>query len=379
MQVRKRRRTGIVVKGTYSSNNRVLQTRSNVLIEDYMEDIVGNFPNDNAMFSTKTRLKVGVINASIPQTNTNGKFLYWIVYKNFPYRNQGFTASTTPVPSSWPGLPTDSQAAVQVASRTNPSKPSVDLPLLAFELKDFPEMIRQTGISLLKRERPTHVRNNLNNEFGWAPLIGDLIKLLEFSKLVDSRVNTLKSLHEGKSISRTQTVFQDAMSVVTNDIVLESEFGRLVIGRRTTTTKVKKWASIKWIPTLTPPELDYDIYKDATSLVLGLRLRPRLLWDAMPWTWLFDWYTNVGDFLQATDNSYATIANACVMTSYVRVDTVVPTSASPQIVRGLTVGSKRFEQKARVANVPITLTANAPFLGARELSILFQLANNYKK
>lgn len=344
-----------------------------------MEDIVGNFPNDNAMFSTKTRLKVGVINASIRQTNVGGKFLYWIVYKNFPYRNQGFTASTIPVPSSWPGLPTDSQAAVQVASRTNPSKPSVDLPLLAFELKDFPEMIRQTGISLLKRERPTHVRNNLNNEFGWAPLIGDLIKLLEFPKLVDSRVNTLKSLHEGKSISRTQTVFQDAMSVVTNDIVLESEFGRNVIGRCTTTTKVKKWASIKWIPTLAPPELDYDIYKDATSLVLGLRLRPRLLWDAMPWTWLFDWYTNVGDFLQATDNSYATIANACVMTSYVRDDKVVPTSASPQIARGLTAGFKRFEQKARVVNVPITLTANAPFLGARELSILFQLANNYKK
>jgi hypothetical protein len=44
-----------------------------------------------------------------------------------------------------------------------------------------------------------------------------------------------------------------------------------------------------------PPELDL------LGNVLGFHSTPKLLWDAIPWTWLIDYFANVGDFLEASN------------------------------------------------------------------------------
>lgn len=343
---------------------------------EYMEDIVGNSSGDNNMYSSQVSQSSGVINHSRENRNfVTGKFLHFTSWINYPYDNRD-AIDNAPLPTTWAGLPSDVSSATIAASRSNPGSPGVDLPLLLFELKDLPDMIRQTGIQFLGRRKPSHVRNNLNNDFGWAPLIGDLSKLLKFQEMVDNRISILRDLHEGKTHTRTVTVFSDSYTVK-QDKRLYSGFLEALHGTVTTRVSVKKWASIKWVPTVQPPGLQRNIHREAVQLVLGLRLRPRALWDAMPWSWLVDWYSNVGDFLQATDNTYATFASACVMERYSADTTIIPTHGS--LVKGATQGTIRRTTKSRKANIPISLTAESPLLGAKQLSILFQLANNYKK
>lgn len=376
MYARKRWRRGPARTGRIIWQGKPGGTISFDSSSEYMEDIVGNPTGDNNMYSTQTFPTSGVINFSRENRTLGGVFKHYSSWINFPYDNRDAT-NDAPLPNTWAGLPTDVSAATEAASRSNPSSPGVDLPLFLFELKDFPDMIRQTGIQLLGRRKPTHVRNNLNNEFGWAPLIGDLSKLLQFQDLVEKRISTLKDLHEGKSIRRNVTVFSDSYTVTQTGKSLYAAFLESLSGDVTTRVSVKKWASIKWIPPSRPPELQRDIHREAVQLVLGLRLRPRLLWDAMPWSWLVDWYSNIGDYIQATDNTYATFASACVMEMYTSDTTIIPTGGS--MVKGATRGRIRRSTKSRRANIPISLTAESPLLGAKQLSILFQLANNYKK
>ena len=43
--------------------------------------------------------------------------------------------------------------------------------------------------------------------------------------------------------------------------------------------------------------------------LLGLRPTPAVIWNSLPWTWLIDWFTNVGDIL---DNITASQTERCV-------------------------------------------------------------------
>lgn len=60
------------------------------------------------------------------------------------------------------------------------------------------------------------------------------------------------------------------------------------------------------------PELDVDdesmnryIKKIRQQLLLhGLRINPTHIWAAIPWSWLIDWFTNIGDIIARADEAW---------------------------------------------------------------------------
>ena len=85
------------------------------------------------------------------------------------------------------------QLRVRLLASTGPLTPKVNLPLFIFELKDIPMMLKHAGDLLHKIKTPSRLSLDkeaaaatLAYQFGWAPLIQDLSKLINFSELVQN-------------------------------------------------------------------------------------------------------------------------------------------------------------------------------------------------
>lgn len=146
----------------------------------------------------------------------------------------------------------------------------------------------------------------LGVEFGWKPLVRDIQKLYGLWHTIDRRIADLIR-NNGKGVRRRVTLQDD---VTTNQVSTVYPYAPInVIGAPTTkpgvtvhtvttTTETKIWWAGKfvyWIP-------------DTSSSLWGLKARaalfgalptPGVLYAAMPWSWLADWFTDIGEIADA--------------------------------------------------------------------------------
>jgi hypothetical protein len=140
-------------------------------------------------------------------------------------------------------------------------------------------------------------------EFGWKPLVSDLGKMLDFVASTDKRVLELNRLKSGKGLRRNITVWDDLAeggAFIHYIGPLYSNGTRIWLHQE---TERRIWVSIVWRPT-SPPDgsTDADTLSLARQLVWGLNVSPASLWEAMPWSWLIDWFGSFGDYLEANRN-----------------------------------------------------------------------------
>jgi len=216
-------------------------------------------------------------------------------------------------------------------NKTKPGKPVADLGVFLTELRSdglptlpftkglFGQLLHGMPLGQIPRYLQAEVKKFLrpgskntgkevlNVEFGWKPLVRDLRKLYYLWQTLDRRVADLVR-NNGKGIRRKATLDE------TNDSAQEvHEYPYPWVGALfepppaigggtrytvTSTTKTKTWYASKyvyWIP-------------DTSSSLWGLRARaalfgalptPELIWNAMPWSWLSDWFTDVGEIASA--------------------------------------------------------------------------------
>jgi len=213
---------------------------------------------------------------------------------------------------------------------------------------------------------------NLAYQFGWEPLISDMWKLLTFQESYEKKRKELMRLYSGSGLRRNINLetLTDTFSESGN---FQGGFGTAFnfSGVRTRTTKI--WGSIRWKPTVVPPggvPTDLAVYRAA----LGLDITLASVWEAIPWSWLVDWFTSAGDFLAAHRNTVpAHFSNICIMRKSECVGRFTSTSnPNGRSWRGATAAFLK-EERTPYADL-IYPTAYLPFLGNGQLSILGSLA-----
>jgi hypothetical protein len=378
-----------------------LQTPTNatqqsfVVYSDRCQDTVGNWNGENGLLIDKMD-KRGIAPLSCNIVNPAG---WTLVIRNwFPTVNTGSISHISQT------IISDGALATEVLARSNPSKPYISVPNFLYEMKDLPGMIRDMGRLNIQLQNLARAKKSgnvspelmaghaaghyLGAQFGWAPLISDLKKLLDFQKQVDRRINDLDRLfNKNGGLHRTvgkpnPKKGKPGGFVVTSQefnpqYVTESVFfgvaGNIVCNFHKTTV-TKRWGSVRWTAVSLPSNryTNKELQSLATRLVFGANLNPEAIWDAIPWSWLIDWFTNVGTFLGAYTNVIPVHASTpLVMThkrtvgTYTRVDNVSIISGGG--------GTTVLESKARNL-ATATLSASVPFLSARQLSILSALA-----
>lgn len=383
------------------SNQNSLTTRI-----DNCQDGVG-FPAGNGLIITHRRTKWAPLNGAV----------YYTV--NAPQRvrtkivNLYMSADTLPVGHLSVSFPAFSGASL--AARMNPNRPKMDLPVFLAELKDLPgmvkeiqsfaqtmpkvvELIRDTGFHLLAqlalhraKRSPRYAAKTtaealgsglLSYEFGWEPLLSDLWKLTGFQDAYNRKLKDLSHLYDNPAgMRRRLRLGEGSASLIQNNQTLNS--GTFTVkGNVITETTSTMWCTQRFLPLGKPPSLDQR-KRMAVKSLLGLNLSPSQLWAIMPWSWLIDWFSDVGNFLDANRGGIPISAgDVWVM----RHDRSVVTRANLQFIPGYPTGifsggygSALSETKTRTRAAVTPFPTSIPFLGPTQVSLLSSLSVSRRK
>lgn len=326
---------------------------------------------------------------SIRRTTKSGGQLYGKQASIIGHDWKGYIATwqaSDSAATSHLSLPTldTSQAALDVIRRTNPSRASVDVMTQLAELKDAPSMM-QTFFGLandalekaipLKRWRALaySAQMYLLYQFGIAPVVGDLLKLLEFQKRVDQRVKELERLEGRKGLRRTINLETYYASNVSNFPATFHSNGMLVTGQVTKLTTRKVTGHIRWYPVANFIRSDRNVRERALQAVSGNLVDFKTVYELIPWSWLVDYFTNLGDFMAAGRNSVEARHDAVRLMVTTETETFARATSTPAPYLSMTNIRNKAKRYERFVATP-QLSARLEFLSGQQASIVGTLA-----
>jgi len=205
----------------------------------------------------------------------------------------GFVGGKLADPTSW---------GATAYRRMRPDLPSFNGLNALYELKDVPEMLRQRFKPILQ-----DVGNAfLSWKFGWDALRSDCQNLVKTQMSAQKRLAQL--IRDNGRPVRRRIMLEDTVlahpydNVKTYPVagmvpVLESQFYGGAEAIHNLFDYRRTWASAQfryWLP-----EGPRDIVWTRRMLanIFGLNLTPDMVYKAIPWSWLVDWFTNAGDVI----------------------------------------------------------------------------------
>lgn len=215
------------------------------------------------------------------------------------------------------GVPGDVEASTLAAARTNPSRPHVDVPANILDAATAPHRIRnaleQFGRGGFWRAPPRPSARELARgggqawlryQFGIAPLVSDIVRMQQAHNVIDDRVKEINRLYDSPNgLRRTVQVFAGSANSKSSSSVLQSA-GTFIQPMFDICTSVVKRVHVRWAPQSRPgvPPSPAQRRAWAVRAALGLTVDASTLWEITPWSWLADYFGNVGTYLKATRN-----------------------------------------------------------------------------
>ncbi len=296
----------------------------------------------------------------------------------FPIGNNSVGPSDPRTIFGTPSIAQLNNDAWEILSKTNPSRPHVNVPAALGELGDLPKLVKGWGDGLLSAA----AKGNLSWRWCVKPMIGDVRKLANFTNTANKRLAQLRRLRDGKVMRTRCNLSANQVSSGPTRSLIHSE-GAAIYAFARTVSDYQKWGSAEWkiLPDSVLPELsDADLRRFNNRVALGLTTHGALeaAWELVPWSWFVDWFSNVGDMLAATNNSVGcTWGRICVMrTSNSRTTydlDPVGTATWPTYIGWYNLHFQRKERWPTYPIVPVPLPT-LPIFDGGKLSILLSLA-----
>jgi hypothetical protein len=204
------------------------------------------------------------------------------------------------------------QAGSTAISRCKPTNVVADLATFLLELRNdgLPHLVGSSIWEKKIKSARSGGDEYLNVEFGWKPMISDILNVFQSI----THANTVLSQYERGSGSLTRRRYYfpvektSTISIVgsSNPATYPDASPMLDSGLSPGTTyKLRTTYRQVWFSGAFTYHLPSD-FNSRNRLValgakvrtlLGLDLTPEVLWNAAPWSWAVDWFSNVGDVL----------------------------------------------------------------------------------
>ncbi|DAD50083.1 TPA_asm: maturation protein, partial [ssRNA phage Esthiorhiza.2_22] len=285
----------------------------------------------------------------------------------------------------WPGfLPGGGDGTAwgpQAYSKMKPTKPIFSGLNAIYELREVPAMLRQRFLKDGLHSIPNYW---LALQFGWKPLLSDIIKTVTFQRAAQKRLAWLLQ-HNGKPVRRRVDLASTSTTIDTGHYGGGPYPGfvdyfyrgpRTSSSRRIETDHV--WASARfryWLPD-GPRDINWNTAMLAR--LYGLYPSPSVIWNALPWTWLADWFHTAGDVLEnmdggvanrlAADYFYVMREKKYVSVVDSRADMFSYPDYSPVSVN--VSATREIAYKSRLAGDPFGFHSQPTNLSAMQLSII---------
>lgn len=350
------------------------------------EDVIGNPHGDNPLKITKTRTFIPVLNGTTPGIGASPPPKGHV---DNPL-GSGVVVAPPGIPASFPTLTGLDKSALawQILAETNPSAPKVSIPTVIGEMKDFKDLplnLQAWGGSIFRKIAVGHIT------WRWAikPLVRELATCFNFMEASEQRFKELWNLAtngKGYKLRKRVGLGHVTSTTVTNSVLRHSE-GFLLNYRRTRTDLIEKWGSSSWQvspDTVLPKKRDADFVAKLRDLTFktfyGLSSHEALAaaWELTPWSWLIDWFTDVGDIITATNNTVGlNWSSVCYMRKLTSTVSYELTSTLPV---GYTISGVPYEATVVKERYPVSpaIAVSPSFLNVlngRQWSILASLAS----
>lgn len=264
-------------------------------------------------------------------------------------------------------------------NKARPRTSSFDLPTAIGELRDFPGMLKKTakgfhdlwrgiGGSLKTssiKNAPKEVSEHfLNHAFGWAPFVGDLMKIHDVYQNSDTLIKQMIA-DNGKWVRRRRRVDETVSmkNVIKQDTNVAWVYPTLhdwlyspkgnKYGETTTFVEeyLQRWfvGSFRYYIPRPPDDSEHATYNRVMDMLrlYGVNLNPSTIWNLTPWSWLADYFGNVGDIidnLSAQNNDNLTARYAFLMqrnrSRYVNDSTVYTCKGDVRMTWAREIGAK---------------------------------------
>lgn len=273
-------------------------------------------------------------------------------------------------------------------NRYKPAKPTLDLAVFLGEARDLPRLLhaRVSGIKSISDFW-------LAVQFGWKPLLHDIMDMINFVDKINKQVEFIYQ-NAGKPIRRHGPVaVMDRSEVVWNRDASDSTT-TLYAGLSTTLNgrmyPSKPGASASNVTLLYKQSIMFSgafrfwfngkppDYDTLAGKLAGLEVTPRVVWELLPWSWLFDWFANFDDMIS---NLVTEVADGQA-SEYAYITSKTTRSYKFSGTDGyLNAGiTKTFESTCRAYCHPFGTGTNPTNLTNSQLSILIALGiSRYKK
>ncbi len=288
-------------------------------------ELKNRFPYDlgNEFQSTRTHLSL-----------SHGAYTARSAFRNAYYRGPlllagytdyvtGFTAPSGPRYQN--ALPSfDLSLGVKAMKETRPTKSVANLAQMLAELTlDLPRLPYDalTSIRSAGDLRRKSGGEYLNVVFGWQPLVSDVLKICE--AIVKSEAIVTQFMRDaGQNVRRTFKFDEERIytpiSNVPNQLLafpllsanpygdlIKTAGGSTIGGLRGAVTTSQEtvqsyWFSCAWTYFMDDGTDAISRLRTGAQLakkVLGLKLDLELLWELAPWSWMADWFVNIGDLI----------------------------------------------------------------------------------
>jgi len=246
----------------------------------------------------------------------NGTGTYFADYEGpqFPRYNQ-VTANSTVWQLSAQSI--NDQLAVLYAkgataiARCAPTAPNYSLSTALGEIRNdgIPMILGSSFLKVRNMKQLAHATASeyLNLEFGWKPFIADIRKLCQ--SVIDSEKILSDYEKRAGNFHYRKYDFPDQVTTVVTNLGARSPSPALNsyiysnpngVLYSTVKTVEKTWFSGSFrynLPTSNNTRGEIGLAAAKAEHLLGLRLTPEVLWNLAPWSWLSDWFVNVGSLM----------------------------------------------------------------------------------
>jgi len=242
-----------------------------------------------------------------------------------------------------------SDMAWKVLAEANPNAPDFSLPTFIAELRDLPSLLKDWGTNLFRKV----ARGNLSWRWVIRPMIRDIQKMINFVDTAQQRFAELKKLRDGKFLKRRVSLGSGTEISSSVRTFVHTRSGVNFFCRQQVSSEYKRWATVRYIvdPSFELPRDDNDLQFLADRLASGLTTHEALAtaWELLPWSWLVDWFVDVGDLIALTNNTVPLIwSSVSVMqTTVSKRSYSEPDLALRQLV-GKTKNEERATRKQRI-------------------------------